>query len=183
MSRSSRQAFLASSTISGFTSTPFTLLAARSTTAIHVRSFPTVAGPAPLARRDRAWSMSVPDVRLRTSDLPMGCFSRNSSWHCFVRCHFDTLRNESMYQRIKLASVMSPSCALTRAVGSSSSTSRALAHFSAAARREKVLDSRWTSFLPLCKRMVAMYPTEPSERRLGRIVAIEDIPGCYMAFM
>lgn len=45
---------LASSTISGFAKTPFTLLAARSTTAIHVRSFPTVAGPAPFARRDRA---------------------------------------------------------------------------------------------------------------------------------
>ena len=53
ISRSSRQASRASSTTSGWTGRPLTLFAPRRTTPIHVRSFETVVGPAPFARRDR----------------------------------------------------------------------------------------------------------------------------------
>jgi hypothetical protein len=53
ISHSSRQASRASSTIAGWTGKPLTHFAARRTTPIQVKSFKTVVGPAPFARRDR----------------------------------------------------------------------------------------------------------------------------------
>ena len=54
--------------------------------------------------------------------------------------------NESMYQRMTDANVVSPCLANASTCGSSSSTSRRLLHFSAAERVEKVIVSWWTIF-------------------------------------
>jgi hypothetical protein len=64
--------------------------------------------------------------------FPIECFSRNWSCACFVLCHFEMCWKLSMYQGTSAASESSPSWARSSAPGSSSSTSRALAHFSAA---------------------------------------------------
>src|SRR5271154_4862408 len=67
----------------------------------------------------------------------------------------------SIYQRIKLASDGAPSCALTSAVGFPSTTSRLLAHFSAADLSAKVIDSRWTSPPSLMIRILAVWRMPP----------------------
>lgn len=88
-----------------------------------------------------------------------------------------------MYQRIKLAKLMSPSWARTKAVGSSSSTSRARANFFGCCPAGEGLGFSMDEVLTMVQRMVAMYPIEPSARRLGRIVAIDAFPSGYMTFM
>ena len=158
MSRNSRHAFRASSTQRGSTGRARTLFAARSTTPIHVRSLATVAGPAPPARRARTWSTNMGVVRRRALLSPIGCRSRNSRWVCLLRCHFEIVSNESIYQRMSSASDGAPCVTRINAVGSSSATSRARAHFSAADRNSKVFDSRWTMTPFFLIRILARVP-------------------------
>lgn len=173
--RNSRQALRASSTRRGSTGRARTLFAARSTTPIHVRSFATVAGPAPPARRARTWSTSMGVVSSRALLSPIGCRSRNSRWVCLLRCHFEIVSNVSIYQRMSSARDGAPCLTRINVVGSSRATSRALAHFSAALRNSKVFDSRWTMTTFFLIRLLAVYRT-PEPRIRAKMCAEASPP-------
>ena len=175
-SRNSRHAFRASSTQRGSTGRARTLFAARSTTPIHVRSFATVAGPAPPARRARTWSTNMGVVSSRALLSPIGCRSKNSRCVCLLRCHFEIVSNVSIYQRMSSDSDGAPCVIRINAIGSSSATSRARAHFSAADRNSKVFDSRWTTTPFFLIRILAVYLT-PEPRIRAKMCANANPPG------
>jgi len=91
---------------SGLTGISLTLLAARSTTPIQIKSFITVAGPAPVARCARAWLMSAATVRPSALVLPSAWRSRNRRWLCLLLCLLEIGTKVSMYQRMRSARTM-----------------------------------------------------------------------------